>query len=171
MSAITEMRLSEVNAKEDLSLRLGDALDVKASISLAVILFLATQTAYFVDKGLPQYGVYIQAPSTLCVVLAALLALLELWPITYGLPAPESPRVSERIAELTEHYRPYPNVEQNVTEEIIKDETAWAIERIKDNGTKNNWKSEMLAWSFRFTGVAVLLNLATVILYLFKPTS
>jgi hypothetical protein len=90
MSAIGEMLLGEVNAKEDLALRLGDAMDVKASISLALILFLATQSAYFLDKRLPRIGVAMQLFSILCIVLAAIFALLELWPLTYILPEPES---------------------------------------------------------------------------------
>ena len=57
MAALAERLLEEINAKEDLSLRLGDALDVKASIGLAVVLFLGTQTAYFLEKGLPRIGV------------------------------------------------------------------------------------------------------------------
>ena len=168
MTQFPELRLGELNAREDLSLRLGDAMDVKASISLAVILFLSAQTAYFFDKGLPRYGVYIQIVSIVCVVLAALLALLELWPTTYGLPAPESPRISERLAELTKHYSPYPDVEKRVVEAIVQDETVWAIERIKDNDKNIDRKAVMLAGSFWFTCVALLLNLATVFPYLFK---
>ena len=77
MAAIGEIRLEEINAKEDLSLRLGDALDVKASIGLAIILFLATQSAYLLDKGLPRLGVHVQFVSIVCLVLAALFALLD----------------------------------------------------------------------------------------------
>ncbi len=47
---VCERLLIEINAKDDLATKLGDALDVKASILLVVIVFLATQTAYFLEK-------------------------------------------------------------------------------------------------------------------------
>ena len=80
--AIAEMRLEEINAKEDLSLRLGDALDVKASIGLALLLFLSTQSAYFFDKGLSRYGFWMQLTSVCFVTGAIVLAVCELWPRT-----------------------------------------------------------------------------------------
>src|SRR3989442_83906 len=97
MAAVIETLKEEISAKEDLALRLSDALDVKASIGLAVILFLATQTAYFLEKGLPRLGVAMQVVSITCIVLAAIFALLELWPRMYILPDPESDYVQNRI--------------------------------------------------------------------------
>ena len=47
---VCERLLIEINAKDDLATKLGDALDVKASILLVVIVFLATQTAYFLEN-------------------------------------------------------------------------------------------------------------------------
>ncbi len=171
MEAISEIRLGEINSKEDLSLRLGDALDMKASISLAAIIFLATQTAYLFDKGLARYGYYLQVVSIVCIVFAAIYALLELWPIEYGLPQPESLIVTKRIKELTDHYGAYPNVEENVVKSFMEDEMAWAQNRIADNQNKNRRKSDLLARSFWFMGVAVILNLLTVCLFLFKPNA
>lgn len=171
MESILEIRLGEINSKEDLSIRLGDALDMKASIGLAVILFLATQTAYLFDKGLPPYGYVLQQISIGCVVLAALFALLELWPIVYGLPQPESPVIADRLKELKGHYAAYPNADMNVSKCFMEDEMEWAKSRIADNQKKNRWKSSMLALSFCFTGVSVSLNLLTVYLFLLKPNA
>jgi len=164
MAALAEMRLEEINAKEDLSLRLGDALDVKASIGLAIILFLATQSAYLLDKGLPRIGVAMQIFSIVCVVLAALFALFELWPRVYVLPEPESPIISQRIEELTAHYSAYPDLETNVATALMRDQIQWAANRIADNQKKNHRKSALLEWSFWFTGAAVVINLLTVFL-------
>src|ERR1700685_775000 len=113
MAAVAELRLGEINAKEDLSLRIGDALDVKASIGLAVILFLATQSAYLLDKGLPRIGITFQIFSIGATALAAVFSLLELWPRVYVLPEPESLIISQRIEELTNHYSTYPDAEAN----------------------------------------------------------
>ena len=51
---------------------------------------------------------------------------------------------------------------------MIQDEITWAIERIKDDDDKNDRKSQKLEWSFWFTGIAILANLATVFLYLLR---
>lgn len=166
MSAIGEMLLGEMNAKEDLALRLGDAMDVKASIGLAVILFLATQTAYFLDKGLPRLGIVMQLFSIVCVVLAAIFSLLELWPRTYILPEPESDYIPKRLEELKQHYSPYPDAESNVTEAFVNDEIQWAKNRITDSQRKNRIKSYRLEVSFWCTGAAVILNLLTTSLFL-----
>lgn len=166
MAAIAEIRLGEVNAKEDLSLRLGDALDVKASIGLAVILFLATQSAYLLDKGLPRLGTVMQILSIACVILSAIFALMELWPQVYVLPEPESHQISQRIEELTAHYRNYPEVETYAARAFMDDQIDWATKRIADNQKKNRRKSTLLALSFVFTGGAVVINLLTVLLSL-----
>jgi hypothetical protein len=166
MAAIAEIRLGEINAKEDLSLRLGDALDVKASIGLAVILFLATQSAYLLDKGLPRFGMAMQIVAIACVVLAAVFALMELWPQVYVLPEPESPEISQRIKELTVHYGNYPDVEMHAAKAFMDDQIYWATKRIAGNQKKNRWKSTLLALSFLFTGGAVAINLLTVLLSL-----
>jgi len=166
VASIAEIRLGEINAKEDLSLRLGDALDVKASIGLAVILFLATQSAYLLDKGLPRLGIVYQIFSIACVVLAAIFSLWELWPMVYVLPSPESPEISHRIEELRAHYSAYPDVETLAAEAFMDDEIAWAAKRIADNQKKNRKKSIRLELSFVFTGGAVVINLLTVLLSL-----
>ncbi len=166
MAAIAEIRLGEINAKEDLSLRLGDALDVKASIGLAVILFLATQSAYLLDKGVPHLGIVYQILSIVCIVIAAIFSLLELWPVVYVLPEPESPEISHRIEELTLHYSAYPDVEVYAAKAFMDDQINWATKRIADNQKKNRRKSTLLAVSFCFTGFAVVINLLTVLLSL-----
>jgi hypothetical protein len=160
---LAERLLEEINAKEDLSLRLGDALDIKASIGLAVILFLATQNAYFLEKSLPKITVWVQFVSIGCVAIAALFALWELWPRMYILPQPESPIVTDRIEQLNQHYGSYPNTEENVRQALLQDEIRWATGRIADNQKKNGWKSALLNWSFWLTGIAVVLNLLTVL--------
>lgn len=162
---MTERLLAEINAKEDLSLRLGDALDVKASIGLALILFLATQTAYFLDKSLPKIGSWMQYGSIVCVVIAASFALRGLWPRNYTLPEPEF--IPERIGQLNQHFQTfsqdYPDVVGNVEKALLNDEIAWATKRIADNQKKNWIKSNSLNRSFWFTVPAIVLNIGTLL--------
>jgi hypothetical protein len=166
MAALAEIRLEEINAKEDLSLRLGDALDVKASIGLALLLFLATQSAYFFDKGLAYWGHCIQIASILCISAAIVLAICELWPRQFILPEPESPVINRRIQQLRQHFKNFPmehpDVEASVKNALIEDELRWTIERIADNQKKNKTKSDYLNWSFWLTIPAIAMNLLTV---------
>ena len=165
MAAIAEIRLEEIKAKEDLSLRLGDALDMKASIGLVILLFLATQSAYFLDKGLSVYGWWMQIVSIAFTSVAVLLAIFALWPRKYTLPEPESDIVTERIEELRNFYAsdPAEYIEPNVTAALIDDETKWAKERIAANQKKNWRKSDGVNWSFWLTVPAIALNLGTLL--------
>ncbi len=166
MAALAEMRLEEINAKEDLSLRLGDALDVKASIGLALLLFLATQSAYFFDKGLSYWGHYMQIASVLCISAAIALAICELWPRKFMLPEPESAVVNRRIEQLRQHFKNFPvehpDVEASVKNSLIEDELRWTRDRIVDNQKTNKRKSDYLNWSFWLTIPAIAMNLLTV---------
>jgi hypothetical protein len=168
MAAIGEMLLGEINAKEDLSLRLGDALDVKASIHLAILIFLATQTAYFFDKSLPRLAVNMQLFSLVCEIAAIVFALLELRPIKYILPEPESVVITDRIDELTQFYRGMHSetVEHDVAWAITRDQIAWTKKRITNNQKLNRLKSGFLEASFWFTLGAVVLNVLTLTIFL-----
>jgi hypothetical protein len=163
-----ERLLTELNAKEDLTLRLGDALDVKASIGLAIILFLATQSDSFFDKCLPPWGFWVQICSVICIVGGALCAIAELWPRTYILPQPESDVISRRIAQLTEYYAANTDGPDQVEDALIADEIMWAKNRIADNQKKNWAKSNALNWSFWFTSGAIALNLLTLAILIKK---
>ena len=173
-NVIGEHLLEEINAKEDLSLRLGDALDVKASIGLALILFLATQTAYLLGEkslSLPLLGKWMQFTSIGFVILATFFALYELWPRNYTLPKPESEDVSNRIKELQQHFEACAastDVEIKVAGKLVEDEIYWAKKRIADNQKKNWRKSNSLNWSFWMTIPAITLNMGTVLTLVLK---
>lgn len=163
---IAERLLEEINSKEDLTLRLGDALDVKASIGLALIIFLATQTAYFLDKGLSRFGFWMQVLSIIFIAIAAFFAIYELWPRKYILPKPESDVIPARVNQLKEHFAAYPNVQENVADAFINDEITWATTRIADNQAKNALKSNSLNYSFWSTIPALALNIATLLTFI-----
>jgi hypothetical protein len=158
---IDEMLLTELKSKDDLIIKLGDAIDAKINIGLVLIVFLATQTAFFLEKSLP--GRSLQIIAAYCLGLAAVCALVGLWPRKFLLPYPES-NISGRIKELAEHYAAYPNLEENVTREITKNDIEWTSARITGNQRKNMTKSQWLSFSFWLTAGALLLNIACVIL-------
>lgn len=72
MGVVNEKLLAELNAKDDLAQRLGDTLDVKASMGMVVITFLGTQTAYFLDKHVVGIAHKLQAVSVCFLVLATI---------------------------------------------------------------------------------------------------
>lgn len=162
MDGMNERLLEELSSKDDLAIRLGDTLDVKASIGLVVITFLATQTAYFLDKHISGAAHIMQVGSVVCLSVALFFALVELWPRTYMLPLPESSGI-ERAEQLRKHYAQYENVPDFVViEQLTKDESAWAKVRIAVNQKKNHSKSIWLSISFYFTTVAMILNILTL---------
>lgn len=162
MDGVNERLLDELNAKDDLAIRLGDTLDVKASIGLVVITFLATQTAYFLDKHVSGAAHNMQIGSVVSLSVALIFALLELWPRTYMLPLPESSGIS-RAEQLRKHYAQYEDAPISaVVEQLTKDEIAWAKTRITANQKKNHRKSAWLSVSFYFTVGALILNLLTL---------
>lgn len=79
-----EIIIERLQQKDALLFHLSDTLDVKASIWLVVITFLATQTAGFLsDALLPGALRYAQIGSALSLAAAGALALVVLWPRNY----------------------------------------------------------------------------------------
>lgn len=159
--------LAEISSKDDLAVKLGDTLDVKASILLLVITFLATQTAYFLDKSPTALPHHLLVCSGMLLGCATIAALVELWPRTYMLPLPEKSGV-ERAAELRDFYGQHEGVEAGVmVAEFTKNQMGWAQSRIASNQAINRNKSKCLEWSFYFTAIAMLLNMVTLLIRLF----
>lgn len=162
-----ERMLDEIRAKDALEFGLGDTLDVKASILLAAIALLATQTAYFLDKQVSGLPHLLLVGAALLLVLATVAALLELWPRDYMAPVPESGGLN-RIEELSQFYSEFEDADADfILAELTKDEIEWAIDRIGRNRKANNFKSRFLNLSFYLTLVAMGLNIATLLTRLF----
>jgi len=162
-----ERLLDELNSKDDLAVRLGDTLDVKASILLAAITLLATQTAYFLDKQTPGLPHYLLVGAAVLLGMATVTAFAELWPRTYMMPVPESSGIA-RATELHDFYSQRESVEASTMfAEFTKNEMGWAQSRIATNQGINFVKSKCLEWSFYFTALAMLLNIATLFMRLF----
>ena len=167
MNSVNEKLLAELTAKDDLAFKLGDTLDVKASIGLVVITFLGTQTAYFLDKHISGISHALQAASVVSLVIATIFSIMELWPQKYLMIEPEENSTS-RIPELIAHYSKYDEeVELNVLGQLILEEIQWTNQRIAANKSKNGRKAAWLEWAFRTTAIAIGLNAATLVLVWF----
>lgn len=83
MDSINDRLLAELNSKDDLAFKLGETLDVKASIGLVVITFLGTQTAYLLDKHVTGVFHALQDVLVIFLVIATIMSIVELWPRDY----------------------------------------------------------------------------------------
>jgi hypothetical protein len=163
---VYERLLAEISTKDDLEVRLGDTLDVKASIGLVVITFLATQTAYFLDKHPSGFPHGLQIASAIFLAAATIAAFIVLWPRNYILPLPESSGI-DRAAELREFYSQHEGVETStMLAQFVQDEIGWAKIRISANEKQNEAKSAWLQWSFYLTAIAMLTNIVTLFYFM-----
>jgi len=162
-----EHLLEEMNQKDDLAIKLGDTLDMKASILLAAITLLATQTVYFFDRGASGLPHYLLIGAAALLSLATISAFVELWPRTYMMPVPESSGI-DRAAELRDFYSQCEDVDHRaMLAEFTKNRMGWAQSRITANQRINRIKSKFLEWSFYLAATAMLLNIATLFMRLF----
>jgi hypothetical protein len=106
-----ERLLQEMYAKDDLVVKLSDTLDVKASILLAAITLLATQTAYFLDKQTPGTAHCLLLCAAILLAISTVLAFAELWPRTFLMPAPETSGIS-RASELHGFYSQHEGIKR-----------------------------------------------------------
>lgn len=164
MALDAESLTKRLDMKDDQLFKLGDTMDVKASIALVIITFLATQTASFISDG----GVLawpwdrrLQLIAAVFLAVAGALAFVELWPRDYEIEPAES--WDAWIGQLRRYYKDDPNAEQKVEAAVLEAQRLRTKERIASNSKTNEQKAELLAWSFRFTGAALALNLATLI--------
>src|SRR5690348_2991559 len=85
MSSLEIEKLKAENAKEKdtKQFSLGDTLDVKASVILVVIVFLATESGDFFRSNLGVWETRLQYFSVVMLVIAGILAFIELCPREY----------------------------------------------------------------------------------------
>jgi hypothetical protein len=165
--AAYERLLGEMNKKDDSAIKLGDTLDVKASILLAAIALLATQTAYFLDKHVLGVAHVLLILSGVCLAIATIASFFELWPRDYHFPVPEKSGI-DRAAELRDFYSQHEGVDASVMlSEFTKDEIGWAQFRISKNEAVNERKSLCLRISFYLIAASMTFNIITLFMRLF----
>jgi hypothetical protein len=152
-----------IKSQDDLEFELGDTLDVKTSIALVLITFLATQSADFLRHSPPLSSFWhvLQVVSVVLLVAAGVLAIVELKPRRYKARTGPAEFLAW-VEELREHYKGEPDLESRVVDEINRREVEKITSRFNRNRAINAMKSNLIEWCFRFTLAAVLLNLATL---------
>ncbi len=149
--------------QNEIQYELGDTLDIKTSIALVVIIFLAEQSRKFLESPMPLHWHNTQIASVVGLIIAGLLAVYELLPRTYkvGLEPPEFLKWANDTKDF-------------YTKEGSTDSMSKCVERIRarsieierkrftDNSAHNAKKSRAVEWMFFLTMGALILNLATL---------
>jgi hypothetical protein len=160
-----------IRKQDETEFNLGDTLDVKTSIALIVITFLATQSAEFL-KGNPPLTAYwhdVQLASVLFLVMGGVLAILELVPRKYNLPmTPDDflgwvDKLEKYYGQSPDPNQATPDTKESVLAEIHRKETEKIKIRFAKNRSVNERKSSLIEWLFRLTMGALVLNLATLV--------
>jgi hypothetical protein len=155
--------LERLQAKDSLLFALSDTLDVKSSIVLVVVTFLATQTADFLTNAQVAVGPlrYVQVASAFALALSGTLALASLWPRDHEVETAE--QFDEWEQQLREHYKDAPDPEQAVAETFQRGRIQRLKERIAANDRVDRQKSRLVALAYTLAGVALLLNMGTLL--------
>jgi hypothetical protein len=163
-----EALLNEYVAEHDRILETCDAYDVKASIWLVVIIFLAVQTGDLLSKGLPRFLLYGQWMSAVLLVAAGVSTLVELYPRDYKRYAPSNGVIERWLPKLRERYKGETDAESIILHKTTSYRLLWFKKMIAENKALNCKKANLLLFSFWTTAIAAGANLATlVILHLF----
>lgn len=155
--------LDFVKSQEDLEFSLGDTLDVKASILLVVVTFLATQSSEFLNRAtiLAAHWRYAQMFSIGFLIAAGFLALLELRLRKY--PARMEPKkFLGWLAEVRDFYATEADPEARIIAWVYTKEIEKSQNRFEQSNVINTRKASMLKWCFRFTLGALGVNLLTL---------
>jgi hypothetical protein len=139
----------------------GDTLDVKASIVLVVVTFLAAQSGDLLAKGnLTSLGKVTQIVAAISLALAGVLVWGQLWPREYEVEAAE--KLGEWRAELEEFFQDDPDAAAKVLALLTQGIIDRTTERIYANDAINRTRSSLLLWSYIFTTLSLGINLLTL---------
>lgn len=157
-----EVLLNEYVAEHDRILSTCDAYDVKASIWLVVIIFLAAQTEYLFGKSLPLCLLYGQWASAFLLTAAGISTLAELLPRDYSRYAPSDGVIEKWIAEMRERHRDEADAESLIHRKGVAYRLVWFKEMVATNKGLNLKKARLLLFSFWVAAIATGINLVTL---------
>jgi hypothetical protein len=157
----SDLIIERLNAKDELTYQRGDTLDVKASIVLVVVTFLAGQSADLLAKGnLTPLGKTVQIVAAISVALAGILVWGQLWPREYEVEAAE--KLPQWKAELEEFYSDVSGGSEMVSAVLTEGIIRRTTERIYANSAINRERSNLLLWSYIFASLSLGIDLVTM---------
>ena len=148
--------------KDRILFNLSDTLDMKASVSLVVITFLATQTAVFIsNEFMSDVLRWLQSTSAVFLAFAGALAMVVLWPREYSVE--KSEEFAGWRARLENYYKGQDDAQRKVDDEYLAGRIQGLRVQIAENRRLDDRKSLALAWSYRLVGVSLGLNMLTLV--------
>ena len=162
MSNEHDIVLERLQVKDALLFGLADTLDMKASVSLVVITFLATQTGGFllvVDSL--DWVRTLQTIVACSLAFAGICAILALWPRDFFIETAEE--LDSWMVQLNEYYRDMPDAASKVEAALAHGRIKRAKQRIKTNSETDARKGSLVNWAYRLAGIALMFNIITLI--------
>jgi hypothetical protein len=163
VSELFNLRLESAQKYDDSERSLGDVLDVKASVALVAVTFLAGVSAQLITmQGLTPLWSKIQLPVQIVALLllsvAGALIITELWPSDYAaLPTPKED------ADWIERLNAAGKNATEVLDTVLKRKLSVAIEGVDHNKKINDRKSSLLYWTFKLLAGALTLVLGNLL--------
>lgn len=161
---LDQIILENLQSQNDIEYALGDTLDIKTSIALVVIIFLAAQSSGFLAAHMPHHWYVVQIVSVGCLIASGGLSVWELLPRIYkvGL-APEE--FSAWIQRVKGFYSAdgVPDPDAKTVAFIRRKKVEQLQKRFTANSKVNAMKSLVVTGVFILTLGSLGLNLATLI--------
>jgi archaellum biogenesis protein FlaJ (TadC family) len=167
MENLQTILLKEFSDESERSFTLGDAFDMKASILLIVITFLATQTASFLAKADLPVIWYGQIVAAFLLAGAGVLTIWELLPREYIFFSPSNGAIERKIAKLQQEHGD--GHDHKVSEHLIEAQIEWARERALKHKSINRRKSSIIYGAFVLIAGAFAINITTVLFFVMRP--
>ena len=149
-AAAHELLYEKIKDRDRFEHSLCDTTDLKASILLVVITFLATLAgSLLIDKELRSVVRLGQVAVIIFVAIGGLLSIVCLWPRDYSTEKPPQD-YEEWLSKLTAYFAGQPDAESKIANEFKNGEAAKGLQRIKVNYPLNRFKLRQLYLSFWF---------------------
>ena len=156
-------RLESASKYDESERSLGDVLDVKASVALVAVTFLAGVSGELVKDTTAStlWGkaqLIVQLAALVFLSIAGALIVLELWPRGYR-SSPTPREDADWIAELEgELSRP-----AEVLDKVLEVKLSRAVDRVEENKKINDSKSRLIESSFKLLVIAIMLVLGNLL--------
>jgi len=151
--------------KDHAEASLADVLDVKASILLVVITFLAqVAVSVFWLESLPPNLPDLQLLNIGILVLGGTLLIAELWPRKYKFE--DGDYLGELLAYIKDNAD---RLDSSTLDQILESNASFAIERIGVNFQLNSEKERFLKYAFRCVLIGVAIQLCILYVIAVQP--
>lgn len=156
---VEQAYLARLEERDSVVFGLSDTHDMKASIALVVIVFLADQSGDLLSGGTLSHALYgTQVVSCALLFLAGAFSLVAMWPRTHHCENVDEWR--EWIDRLRTNH---PDDDDGVLRAFQAGRVQNLLRRIGANNRVCSLKSRLVIWSFAVSTLALATNLVTLL--------